>query len=59
MTVGYDYPLSKRTKLYGFAAYNEGEFKYTDYEGLTGTTGESGKIKQKDIEAGVGLIHYF
>lgn len=59
VTVGYDYPLSKRTKLYGFAAYNEGEFKYTDYEGLTGTTGESGKIKQKDIEAGVGLIHYF
>lgn len=60
VTVGYDYPLSKRTKLYGFAAYNEGEFKYTGYEGLTGTTGEeNGKIKQKDIEAGVGLIHYF
>lgn len=59
VTVGYDYPLSKRTKLYGFAAYNEGEFKYTDYAGLTGTTGESGKEKQKDIEAGVGLIHYF
>ena len=59
VTVGYDYPLSKRTKLYGFAAYNEGEFKYTEYKLSTDTTGTSGKEKQKDIEAGVGLIHYF
>ena len=59
VTVGYDYPLSKRTKLYGFAAYNEGEFKYTEYNGVGATTGEDGKIKEKDIEAGVGLIHYF
>ena len=59
VTVGYDYPLSKRTKLYGFAAYNEGEFKYTEYGSATAATGESGKEKQKDIEAGVGLIHYF
>ena len=59
VTVGYDYPLSKRTKLYGFAAYNEGEFKYTEYDSATATVGESGKEKQKDIEAGVGLIHYF
>lgn len=59
VTVGYDYPLSKRTKLYGFAAYNEGEFKYTEYNGVGVTTGEDGKIKEKDIEAGVGLIHYF
>lgn len=59
VTVGYDYPLSKRTKLYGFAAYNEGEFKYTEYGTATDTVGESGKEKQKDIEAGVGLIHYF
>lgn len=59
VTVGYDYPLSKRTKLYGFAAYNEGEFKYTEYGSATATVGESGKEKQKDIEAGVGLIHYF
>lgn len=56
VTVGYDYPLSKRTKLYGFAAYNEGEFKYTLYEDATSNVG---KIKEKDIEAGVGLIHYF
>ena len=59
VTVGYDYPLSKRTKLYGFAAYNEGEFKYTEYNGVGATTAEDGKIKEKDIEAGVGLIHYF
>lgn len=62
VTVGYDYPLSKRTKLYGFAAYNEGEFKYTEAytDTQTGTTDSlSGKEKQKDIEAGVGLIHYF
>lgn len=59
VTVGYDYPLSKRTKLYGFAAYNEGEFKYTSYADATSNVGESGKIKEKDIEAGVGLIHYF
>lgn len=51
--VGYDYPLSKRTKLYGFAAYNEGEWKQ-EWSG-------NGNIKyeQQDIEAGVGLIHYF
>lgn len=58
VTVGYDYPLSKRTKLYGFAAYNEGEFKYTEYS-VTKDSTLSGKEKQKDIEAGVGLIHYF
>lgn len=56
VAVGYDYPLSKRTKLYGFAAYNEGEIKGTrDYRG----TITSGKLEQTDIEAGVGLIHYF
>lgn len=58
VTVGYDYPLSKRTKVYAFAAYNEGEFKYTEYAVADDTT-RSGKEKQKDIEAGFGLIHYF
>lgn len=58
VTVGYDYPLSKRTKVYAFAAYNEGEFKYTEYAVADDTT-LSGKEKQKDIEAGFGLIHYF
>ena len=51
--VGYDYPLSKRTKVYGFAAYNEGEWKQ-DWSGITNV-----KYEEQDIEAGVGLIHYF
>ena len=54
IAVGYDYPLSKRTKLYGFAAYNEGEAKITGVR-----TGNSHKFEEQDIEAGVGLIHYF
>lgn len=58
IAVGYDYPLSKRTKLYGFAAYNEGEIKGNLAGGLDGDP-TSGKLEQTDIEAGVGLIHYF
>ena len=58
VAVGYDYPLSKRTKFYGFAAYDEGEIKYHDFL-ADGTDDGSGKTKQKDIEAGIGLIHYF
>ena len=54
VAVGYDYPLSKRTKLYGFAAYNEGEAKITGV-----VSGNSHKFEEQDIEAGVGLIHYF
>lgn len=58
IAVGYDYPLSKRTKLYGFAAYNEGEIKGNQAGGNDGDP-TSGKLEQTDIEAGVGLIHYF
>lgn len=58
IAVGYDYPLSKRTKLYGFAAYNEGEIKGNQAGGFDGDP-TSGKLEQTDIEAGVGLIHYF
>lgn len=58
IAVGYDYPLSKRTKLYGFAAYNEGEIKGNQAGGLERDP-TSGKLEQTDIEAGVGLIHYF
>lgn len=54
VAVGYDYPLSKRTKLYGFAAYNEGEWKQNWNNGGTHV-----KYEEQDIEAGVGLIHYF
>lgn len=57
IAVGYDYPLSKRTKVYGFAAYNEGEIKGTQDSVSLGHS--SGKLEQTDIEAGVGLIHYF
>ena len=58
IAVGYDYPISKRTKLYGFAAYNEGEFK--DSSAIYGTTySDSRKLEEKDTEVGVGLIHYF
>ena len=53
VAVGYDYPLSKRTKVYGFAAYNEGEWKQH------WSTGQNIKVEEQDIEAGVGLIHYF
>lgn len=58
IAVGYDYPLSKRTKVYGFAAYNEGEIKGNQAGGKDGDP-TSGKLEQTDIEAGVGLIHYF
>ena len=58
IAVGYDYPLSKRTKIYGFAAYNEGEMKAVNYS-PAGVEGSHNKTEQKDIEAGVGLIHYF
>lgn len=57
VAVGYDYPLSKRTKIYGFAAYNEGELKATEVK--TSGAINKGKIEETDIEAGVGLIHYF
>ena len=57
VAVGYDYPLSKRTKIYGFAAYNEGELKATEVK--TSGVINKGKIEETDIEAGVGLIHYF
>ena len=53
VAVGYDYPLSKRTKVYGFAAYNEGEWKQ-NWGGNNNV-----KVEEQDIEAGVGLIHYF
>ena len=52
--VGYDYPLSKRTKVYGFGSYNEGELKTHGVR-----TGNTSKTEQTNIEAGFGLIHYF
>lgn len=52
--VGYDYPLSKRTVVYGFAAYTEGEWKQNWGDGLNHV-----KYEEKDTEVGVGLVHYF
>ena len=59
VAVGYDYPLSKRTKLYGYAAYNEGELKGNEVRPNKPGLSSSGKIEETDMEAGVGLIHYF
>lgn len=58
VTIGYDYPLSKRTKVYAFAAYNEGEIKYTEYKNAA-TVGDRAKDEEKDTEFGFGMIHYF
>lgn len=58
IAVGYDYPLSKRTKVYGFAAYNEGEYKGSS-TWFNGVKAGDHSVDETDIEAGVGLIHYF
>ena len=57
VAVGYDYPLSKRTKVYGFVAYNEGELDRTETKAGVETIND--KVKEQDTEVGVGLIHYF
>ena len=55
---GYDYPLSKRTKLYGFAAYNQGEIDFSLYD-MAGKAGNANKINEKDTEVGFGMVHFF
>lgn len=45
---------SASAPIYGFAAYNEGELKS---HGVRDNT--TIKTEQTDMEAGVGLIHYF
>lgn len=59
VAVGYDYPLSKRTKLYGFASYSEGEMDRNETKSGAAVANYSNKIEETTIEAGVGLIHYF
>ena len=59
VAVGYDYPLSKRTKLYGFASYSEGEMDRHETGSTNATAEYNNKIEETTIEAGVGLIHYF
>ena len=51
VSVGYDYPLSKRTKLYAAASYTQ----------LTENSGEHG-VKDEDTkvtEVMAGMVHYF
>lgn len=55
---GYDYPLSKRTKVYGFVAYNQGEAKASLYD-KKDQPSNSGKFREKDTEVGFGMVHFF
>lgn len=55
---GYDYPLSKRTKVYGYAAFNQGELKGTFHD-TKGAAQNSGKSTEKDTEVGFGMVHFF
>lgn len=55
---GYDYPLSKRTKLYGYAAFNQGELKGTFHD-MKDAAKDSGKSTEKDTEVGFGMVHFF
>lgn len=55
---GYDYPLSKRTKVYGYAAFNQGELKGT-FHNTKDAAKNSGKSTEKDTEVGFGMVHFF
>lgn len=54
IAAGYSYPFSKRTYVYGYAAYNE--MKY-EYEATVQKV--SGDWKEKTTEVGLGLVHKF
>ena len=54
LAAAYEYPLSKRTKVYGFAGYNEGSIDSTGMNDRTTVT-----TKTKTAEAGFGLVHKF
>ncbi len=49
--IGYEYPLSKRTKVYADAGYfkDEYDWKRTDYE----------DVEPDGYQAAVGLVHFF
>ena len=49
--VGYEYPFSKRTKVYTYASYNQ--LKITD------RTNSANEDKDKQTEVGFGLVHTF
>lgn len=53
LAAAYSYPLSKRTYVYTFAAYNEGKVKAVrDNVALD-------SVKTKDTEFGFGMVHTF
>lgn len=53
LAAAYSYPLSKRTFVYGFAAYNEGKVKSVR------DTVALDSVKTKDTEFGFGMVHKF
>lgn len=51
VAAAYSYPLSKRTKVYTFAGYNESKYEVkSDFDG---------DIKVKSAEFGLGMVHTF
>lgn len=54
LAAAYEYPLSKRTKVYGFAGYNEGTIDSTGTKVV-----ETTSTKTKTAEVGAGLVHVF
>lgn len=51
--VGYEYPLSKRTKVYADAGYFKDEFDWT------GDNNQAGDREPEGYQAAVGMVHYF
>lgn len=51
-SVGYTYPFSKRTSVYGAAGYTYKELKATDFDGLD-------KGKSKNYQFMTGIVHKF
>lgn len=49
--VGYEYPLSKRTKVYADAGYFKDEFDWGE--------GGGDSVEPEGYQAAVGMIHYF
>lgn len=54
--VGYKYPLSKRTSVYGYGSYSQLELKDTERDPAGDDTY---KDRTKQTEFGVGLVHTF
>lgn len=50
--IGYEYPLSKRTKVYADAGYFKDKFEWGKWEGAK-------DVEPEGYQAAVGMIHYF